>query len=249
VTQPKIQWFDELGNEFARIAAEEGSRRTPMRVRRAFRPIIRRSVLTVMLSTFVLAVAGASVVPATRGAIGDIASSFAAWIAGDEQAAPGRALRPEDDAPDWVSQDSGRLIAESDGIGLYLTRRATEDGGAFLTFLLGKDGNAFGDTAEGWRERFKDHALIVLGTTPAIKNASDRLPLFGLTSRSVEHISLRYAEGPPLRADRLDGGFVLIADPRRGPREIIAYDAAGHELERFDVSGDRVTAFGVRNQD
>lgn len=31
-------------------------------------------------------------------------------------------------------------------------------------------------------------------------------------------------------------GFVLMADARRALRELVAYDAAGRELERTDVS-------------
>jgi hypothetical protein len=249
VTQPEIQWFDELAAEFSRVATETGRRGVPARIAQALRPVTRLGVIAALVCGLVLLAGGAYAVPTTRAAIDDITSSFAAWIAGDDQQAPGTAVRPEDDAPEWIREDSGRLIAESDGVGLYVTRRHTQAGATVLTFLLGKDGNGIGDSVDAWREKFDDHALIVLGTTPAKNEGRERLPLLGVTARSVKRVSLRYADGPPLVSDGINGGFVLIADPRRAPQEIIAYDAAGRELEHFDVSGDRVTAFGVQGQD
>lgn len=35
----------------------------------------------------------------------------------------------------------------------------------------------------------------------------------------------------------MQGAFVLLADAARPFREIVAYDAAGRQLERVDVSG------------
>jgi hypothetical protein len=63
-----------------------------------------------------------------------------------------------------------------------------------------------------------------------------RVPLFGVTTRDVKRVELRYSEGPPLVGDTGDGDFVLLADTWRPPRELIAYDATGRVLERADVS-------------
>ncbi|HTE63198.1 MAG TPA: hypothetical protein VK631_22785 [Solirubrobacteraceae bacterium] len=220
-----VRWIDALGAEFAGVAA---AHETPSR-----RPA-RRRVLAMALSAVVLLGAGAYAVPVTRAAIEDVTSSLAGWVSGDE----GRALRPDDDAPDWVRDEGGRVIAETDGVELYVSRTEAK-AGALLRFTLG-DGFAVFDTVDGWRARFDDHAVVVLGASPAAggEGVDDRgrFPLLGVTARSVAKIELRYADGPPLVADDIDGGFVLMADARRARQELVAYDAAGRELERTDVS-------------
>jgi hypothetical protein len=35
---------------------------------------------------------------------------------------------------------------------------------------------------------------------------------------------------------RLDGGFILLTDAWRPKRELLAYDAAGRELDRVDLT-------------
>jgi hypothetical protein len=240
MTQPRIDWFEDLEAEFARVAAateRAESRRTRGRLGRT---------LPVFACAALLLGAGYAV-PSTRAAMEDITSDFSGWLDGD-RGAPGRSIQPADDMPEWIDVDGSRLIAESGGLGLYVTRGPTQSGGTRLTFVLGKDGNGLGNSVDGWREKFKDHAIVVLGTTPHVGGPRETLPLFGLTARSVERVSLRYADGPPLVSENVDGGFVLIADPQRGPDELVAYDGAGHELERVNVSGDRVTAFGVQGQ-
>jgi len=96
------------------------------------------------------------------------------------------------------------------------------------------------DSVEGWREQFEDHALVVLGPG-GVKgqpfDARGRRPLFGVTARSVARVELRYATGDALVAGGLDGGFVLLADPGRPLREIVAFDDGGQELEHVDLSG------------
>jgi hypothetical protein len=238
MTEPHIQLLDDLGAEFARVAAEHD--RTPRRARlRSFTATPRRAV-AVAIGVLVLLGAGSYAVPPTRAAIDDLTSSFADWLAGDEGPAPGRALRPDDDVPRWVSDtDDVRVIAEAAGVKLYVTRVETEERGTQLNFWLG-EGVGMGDSIEGWRERFDDHAAIVLG--PALFGPQDvldergRYPLLGVTARSVERIELRYHEGPPLVKTGVDGGFVIIADAWRRHRELIAYDGAGRELERVDLS-------------
>ncbi len=58
------------------------------------------------------------------------------------------------------------------------------------------------------------------------------MPLFGLTARSVARVELTYEKGQPLRVDGVQGGFVLLAEPDRSPRAVVAYDAMGRELGR-----------------
>lgn len=57
-----------------------------------------------------------------------------------------------------------------------------------------------------------------------------------MTARSVKSVALRYASAPPLVQRGLDGGFMLLADAARPPREIVAYDRAGRVLEHADMS-------------
>jgi hypothetical protein len=222
-----IKLLDDLGAELARVAAEHDRRR-------------RRSpgrALAVAACLVVLIGASAYAVPPTRAAIDDLAASFAGWFEGDEENAPGRALRPEDDAPDWVREEGGRLIAEKAGVGLYVSRFETAQG-TVLNFSLDK-AVGIGNTIDGWRETFEDKAAIVLGPT-AFGNRDflderGRVPLLGVTARSVERLVVHYADGPPLEEDGVDGGFVLLVDAWRPLRELVAYDAAGRELERVDL--------------
>lgn len=201
------------------------------------RPARRPGSIALALVAAMLLSGVAYAVPATRAAIDDVTDSFAGWVAGDEDQAPGRALRAEDEAPSWVREEGGRLIAKTDGVPLYVTRTATDDG-TLLGFSLGEGISISGsNTIEGWRDEFDDHAVVVLGTVPARPvDAGKRFPLFGVTARSVERVELEYASGPPLVANDVGGGFVLMADATRALREIVVYTADGRELERTDVS-------------
>jgi hypothetical protein len=222
-----IRLLDDLGAEFARVAAEHDRprRRSPGRA------------LAIATTVLVLLGASAYAVPPTRAAIDDLAASFAGWFDGDEGAAPGRALRPEDDAPDWVREGGGRLIAEKAGVGLYVTRSETNQG-TVLNFSL-DEAVGIGNTIDGWRETFADKAAMVLGPTAFGRgdflDERGRIPLLGVTARSVERLVLHYDDGPPLEETGVDGGFVLLVDAWRPLRELVAYDAAGRELERVDV--------------
>jgi hypothetical protein len=237
VTEPRIRLLDDLGAEFGRVASEH--ERAPRRARLRSLAATPRRAAAVAIGILVLLGAGAYAVPPTRAAIDDLTSTFAGWLASDEGPAPGRALRPDDDVPDWVTDtDDVRVIAEAAGVKLYVTREETENNGTMLSFWLG-EGVGIGDSIEGWRDRFDQHAVVVLG--PALFGPQDvldehgRYPLLGVTARSVERLVLRYSEGPPLVTTGVDGGFVLIADAWRRHRELVAYDAAGRELERFDL--------------
>lgn len=223
-----ISLLDDLGAEFARVAAEHDRRRwrSPGRL------------LATAASVLVLLGASAYAVPPTRAAIDDLAATFTGLFEGDEESSPGRALRPEDDAPDWVRESGGRLIAEKAGLGLYVTRLETEQG-TVLNFALDK-AVGIGNTIEGWRKIFTEKAAVVLGPTPFghedFLDEQGRIPLLGVTARSVDRLVLHYVDGgPPLEEHGVDGGFVLLVDAWRPLRELVAYDAAGRELQRVDV--------------
>jgi hypothetical protein len=199
--------------------------------------------LAIALGIAALLFGGVYAVPVTRAAVDGIADSFAAWVSGDSDEAPGRALEPGDNVPSWFNDSEGgeaRLIAEADGVGLYV-RRVDSDEGPFLEFGLG-EGISMGDTLEGWRQRLDKRAIVVLG--PALFGPRDvldergRFPLLGVTTRDVKRVELRYFEGPPLVGDTGDGGFVLLGDAWRRMRELIAYDGTGRVLERADMRGD-----------
>jgi hypothetical protein len=122
----RIQLLDDLGAEFARVAAEaeRTSRKPSALAGRLFRSGLRARTLAIALGVAVLLGGGAYAVPATRAAVDGIAESFAAWVSGDSDMAPGRAVEPGDNAPSWFSEDGGeaRLIAKTDGLGLYVRR-------------------------------------------------------------------------------------------------------------------------------
>lgn len=238
MTEPRIQLLDDLGDEFARVAAEQ--ERSSRRFRLPMFAASQRRLLAVAVSAFAVLVSGAYVVPPTRAAIDDVSSAFVDWVNDADERAPGRALRPEDDAPDWVREAGGRFIAERDGVELYVTRTKTVNGTS-LEFTLGRDAASLSDSIEGWRERFDDHAVVVLGPSvfgghKGLLDERGRFPLLGVTARSVKRLELRYTEGPPLTADGVDGGFVLIVDASRSLHELVSYDAEGRELERADIS-------------
>lgn len=233
----RIQWLDDFGAEIARVTSEHEVSRGPVPALGG-RWVRRRRTWATALSAVALIGAGGYAVPVTRAAMEDLTSSFASWVDGQSDQAPGRALRPRDDAPDWVRDEGGRLIAEREGVRLYVSR-ATSARGTLLRFTLG-DGSVVFDTIAGWRQRFDHHAVVVLGSTPIAAGTpvdeQGRFAILGVTAASVTHVKLRYARGPSLDQDGVDGGFVLLADAERGPRELIAYNSTGQELERTDVS-------------
>lgn len=241
----RIQLLDDLGMEFARVAAE-AERTSRKRSALPWRPLrsgLRARTLAIAVGTAALLGGGAYAVPATRTAVDGVADSFAAWVSGDSDRAPGRALEPGDDVPLWFIDDGeARLIAMTEGVALYV-RRVDSDEGPWLWFGLGEGiPRAMGDSLERWRERLDRHAVFVLGSTLVgprdVLDERGRFPLLGVTTRDVEQVVLRYSEGPPLAGGTGDGGFVLLADAWRPLHELIAYDANGRVLERVDVRQD-----------
>jgi hypothetical protein len=239
----RIQLLDDLGAEFARVAAEAErmSGKRSARPGRPFRSGLRSRTLAIALASAAVLGGGAYAVPATRTAVDGVADSFSGWVSGDRDQAPGRPLKPGDNVPSWFREDGEtRLIAKTEGVSLYV-RRADTDEGPQLWFGLGEGiSRAMGGTLEDWRQLLGQHAVVVLGPVPFgprdVLDERGRFPLLGVTTRDVKRVELRYFEGPPLVGDNGDGGFVLLADAWRQPRELIAYDGTGRVVERADVS-------------
>lgn len=232
-----ITFLEDLGAELSRVAAEAeraSGAASPLRA--------GARTLATALGVAVLLGGTAYAVPVTRAVVDDITAPLAAWVSGDEDSVPGRAVAPSDEAPSWLTEsgtDGARLIAEADGVGLYV-HKVDYGRGMMLGFSLGQ-GRGITDTIDGWRTRLDRHAVYVLGDAifggrRGVLDDQGRIPLFGLTTRAVDRVELRYAEGPPLVSGIGDGGFVLLVDAWRSLREVVAYDASGRELGRADVS-------------
>ena len=229
-----IRMLDELEAELARVAESP----PPRRRRWASGP-----ALALAIALIVLLGAGVYAVPTTRATIDDITSSLAGWLEGDEEAAPGRALRPDDDAPDWLDTEDTRVIAKVRDMPLTVSRSTTNDGTEALEFWAGR---AFGhgNSVEGWRSLFDNRAVLILGPAPLERTNCDEFAFFGVTARSVASMELTYASGEPTRAAGLDGGFAVVGDAHRRLDDVIVYDEAGRELERVDASG--ITPLGSK---
>jgi hypothetical protein len=222
--------LEPTDEEIASVVARAASRPGPFGRRRQVTTGWNwRRVAAPALAALVLLVGGAYAVPPTRAALDDIAGAFSDWISGDSAARPGRPLGANEQAPDWVRDPrfagDPRVIAAADGYKLYAA--VMRDGS--VEFDLGNTGVGLGFDPSGFKER----ALYVLGPG-SVTNADEHghVPLFGVTARSIRSIELTYGSGPPLRVDGVDGGFVLLAEPDRSPREVIAFDAARNEVAR-----------------
>lgn len=247
-----IRMLHELGAELGRVAAAEQARgRSGVRARlRALAPRPGTGKrIAALTAAAVIALSGvAYAMPMTRDAVMGIADMFDGWMAGDESQAPGRALRPGDAAPEWVDAASSRVIAEDHGVKIIVRRTETKEHGPMLGVSLNghvRGGVSISGTLDGWRERFAENPVAILGTAPLVHqdpSADDfvddqgRVPLVGLTARPVDRVELRYATGPPLSTRDADGGVILMADAWRGPREVVAFDVDGAELGRENVS-------------
>lgn len=202
--------------------------------RHAARARLQRSLL-VLLAGMVVACGSAYAIPPVRAAVDDVAGQVSSWLTPDTPTAP--------QAPEWVSENGGRLIAEADGVGLYVTRRDLPGGRTMLDFALG-EGAGLGDTVDGWRERFADQAVVVLG--PALRRSGSyvedgRYPLLGVTAKSVESIEARYSSGRTARFDARNGGFVALIDVERELRELVAVGTEGEPIARIPAPDLRIS--------
>jgi hypothetical protein len=237
MTEPRIQLLDDLATEFARVAERHERKRHERRFPRMVGSPAR--TVAIVASALLLAVGGAYAVPPTRAAIDDLTASFAGWVAGDDEQAPGTPLAPGNDAPDWVREQGGRLIAEQNGVELYVTRVDTAERGTLLNFTMG-DGVAIGGTIDDWRERFDDQAVVVLGAANfgSLRDMLDergRFPLLGVTARSV-----------PRRAALRTGTATQGDGRRRGLCHPGRRDAAADRAGRFRRRGARTGPSGCQ---
>lgn len=224
-----IRELTPTDDEVARVAAN--ARHT------SSRPRPRLAAVAAAVMAAVLLAATAYSVPVTRAAIEDIAGSLSPWLGGEDTAAPGQPAAS--DAPSWVRDTGGRLIARAGGVSLHVTRTKSRNGEMLLGFALGSGGvsTATFDTVAGWRDRFAERSVMVLGALPGrAQGAASRFPLLGVTAASVTSVRLEYAHGAPLVSERVDGGFVLMADGTRPLDTLTVHDESGRAIGRTDVS-------------
>lgn len=177
-------------------------------------------------------------VPGTRaaieGAANSVAGSFSGWLGGDSAKAPGVPLKAHQEAPfyfhdgawSWRHVHQPRVIAAAGGYKLFAY---IESSGA-LAFDLGNTGFGMGGFTA---HNFHDSPLEVLGPgAMRHADADGHVPLFGISAPSVKSVQLVYGSGPPLEVSDINGGFVLLVEPGREPREVVAYDGNGEVLGR-----------------
>lgn len=223
----------EVASVLARLQSEP--LRSPKRSRQR---ASRRRLALPTIAALALLFASFYAVPLTRAAFedaaGSVASSFSAWLGGDSAEAPGVPLKAHQEAPSYFHEGSWsrrnvhqpRVIAAAGGYKLFAY---IENSGA-LGFDLGNTGVGMG----GYTARnFHDSPMEVLGPgAMRHADADGHVPLFGISARAVKSVQLVYGSGPPLEVSGIDGGFVLLVEPGRDPREVVAYDGDGEVLAR-----------------
>jgi hypothetical protein len=222
------------GSSALRARADD-ARRDRRRDRHAGAARRRRGVPRLALRALAaLALLGAVLysVPTTRAAIEgtgeSVAGAFSGWLGGDSAEAPGKPLEAGEKLPEYMeylhNTKEPRVIAEA---GRYKLYSYIGDSGG-LNFELGGIGVGMGFESAA---RFGDAPLHLLdGGARPHADARGKVPLFGIAARAVRSVELTYESGPPTRVDGLEGGFVLLADPSRGPVEVIALDADGKKI-------------------
>lgn len=233
-------------DEIARVVARARSATKPSP---AVRPWVGR-LAAPGFAVLALLAAGLYSVPATRAALedagGTVGGVFSGWLGGDSAEAPGKALDAGETLPEFLEYlddprhaKDPRVIAEAGGYKLY--SYIGSSGG--LNFDLGATGIGMGFESAA---ELGDGPLYVLGPG-AMRHADSQghVPLFGIAARSVSGVELTYASGPPLRVDGVDGGFVLLAEPSRGPHEVVALDSQGEVLGRQPVDNSAHDGFRI----
>jgi hypothetical protein len=177
--------------------------------------------------------------PPTRAAIEGAGESvggvFSDWLGGDSVEAPGRPLQTAEaeELPEYMEylHDSKepRVLAEAGRYKLYSYIGSA--GG--LNFELGGTGVGMGFESAA---ELGDAPLHLLD--PGARHHADAqglVPMFGIATRSVSSVELTYESGPPLRVSGVEGGFVLLAEPSRGPIEVLALGVDGKEVGQESI--------------
>jgi len=200
----------------------------------------RWGVPKLALQTFAaLVLLGAALysVPPTRAAMEGAGESvggvFSGWLGGDHAEAPGKALEAGEKLPEYQEYlhdtKEPRVIAEAGRYKLYSYIGSA--GG--LNFELGGTGVGMGFESAA---ELGDAPLHLLD--PGARHHADvqgYVPVFGIATRSVSSVELTYESGPPLRVSGVEGGFVLLAEPSRGPIEVLALGVDGKEIGRESI--------------
>ena len=216
----------------ARVVAQVG-RRKKASPRFALAPARPRLALQALAALALLGVALYSV-PVTRAAIEGTGASvggvFSGWLGGDSAKAPGKPLEAGEKLPEYQEYlhdtKEPRVIAEAGRYKLY----SYIGSGGSLNFLFGGIGVGFGNESVAGLGDAPLH-LLDPGARPHA-DAQGHVPVWGIAARSVRSVELTYESGPPLRVSGVEGGFVLLAEPGRGPTEVTALDAEGKEIGR-----------------
>lgn len=225
----------------ARVVAQVG-RRKKASPRFALAPARPRLALQALAA---LALLGAALysVPVTRAAIEGTGESvggvFSGWLGGESAEAPGKPLEaagaerlPQgfEYLEDPHDAKEPRVIAEA---GRYKLYSYIAPSGS-LSFLFGGIGFGMGYPSAA---ELGDAPLHLLDTgARRHPDAQGHVPVWGLAARSVTSVELTYESGPPLRVSGVEGGFILLAEPGRGPIEVIALDAGRKEISREPIN-------------
>jgi hypothetical protein len=198
-----------------------------------FIPIRFRLRSMIALAASVL-LAGAYVAPATHGALESVFKSFSGWVAGHDEAGPGRVVAPNEDLPAWVVAQEGekRILAEAGGEQLVAIRS-----GEKLTLALA----GFGETGtiSGLSRSVAGDGIVIVGPGRFLSDDHNRRSLFGLTSSAIESVQFTYADGsPPVVASGLDGAFGIVIETDRRPASISGYDASGRRITQLIFASD-----------
>jgi hypothetical protein len=220
----------------ARVVAQVG-RRKKASPRFALAPVRPRLALQALAA---LALLGAALysVPPTRAAIEGAGESvggvFSGWLGGNSAEAPGKPLEAGEKLLEYQEYlhdtKEPRVVAEAGRYKLYSYIGAS--GG--LGFEFGGTGVGLGNESAA---ELGDAPLHLLD--PGARPHADpqgHVPVWGIAARSVSSVELTYESGPPLRVSGVEGGFVLLAEPGRGPIEVIALDAGGKEIGREPIN-------------
>jgi hypothetical protein len=219
----------------ARVVARVG-RRKEASPRFALAPARPRLALQALAALALLGVALYSVPPtraAIEGAGESVGGVFSGWLGGDHAEAPGKPLEAGEKLPEYMEYlhdtKEPRVIAEAGGYKLY----SYIGSGGSLSFLFGGIGVGFGNESAAELGDAQLHLLDPGGRPHA--DAQGHVPVWGIATRSVSSVELTYESGSPLRVSGVEGGFVLLAEPSRGPIEVVALGADGKEVGRESI--------------